>query len=125
MKDLIKNSQGFNGSVKYFGTYGLFNNDFKKLVKPLSVDLIYSWGVLEHVVDPKSVFQENYNLIDKNGVAIHVIDTHPHTWNRFNNPLIYLTIPDWLWSIMYGGRGFINRLGHKIILIGPKKLVLK
>jgi len=65
--------------------------------------------VLEHVVDPKAVFEENYNMLDKGGVVIHVIDTHPHTWSRFSNPLWYFTIPDWLWSVMYSGRGFINR----------------
>ncbi|MDC3315686.1 class I SAM-dependent methyltransferase [Candidatus Thioglobus sp.] len=109
LKELIRNSKRFDGRVKYFGTQGLFNNDFKRLVKPLSVDLIYSWGVLEHVVSPKFVFKENYNILDKDGVVIHVVDTHPHTWSRFNNPLWYLTIPEWLWNVMYGGRGFINR----------------
>ena len=98
-----------NESVKYYGVNGLFNQDFNDYVGSGGVNLIYSWGVLEHVDDIYSVLKKNYDLLDDNGVAVHVIDTHPHTWLRFTNPYIFLSVPDWLWKLMYGGRGFITR----------------
>lgn len=98
-----------NPYVKYYGVDGVFNEDFNASVGSGDVDVIYSWGVFEHIEDISSVFEKNYDLLAHDGVAIHVIDTHPHTWLRFSNPYVFLWVPDWLWNIIYGGRGFITR----------------
>ena len=108
-RQVIESSKRKEGSIKYYGSDGLENKQLNNYIKPATVDLIYSWGVLEHIKEPEKVFQDNFRLLDDKGVAIHIVDTHPHTWSRFKNPYWFLTIPEWLWKIMYGGRGFINR----------------
>ena len=55
------------------------------------------------------VLRKNYELLNDGGVILHIIDTHPHTWHRFDNPYIFLTIADWVWRLMYKGRAFITR----------------
>lgn len=99
-----------NSLVRYYGINGVFNEDLNKHVGEKGVDFIYTWGVLEHVEDIFSVLKKNYELLSDDGIIVHVIDTHPHTWSRFSNPYVFLTISDWLWNLMYGGRGFISRL---------------
>lgn len=107
---IVDDSSMGKGPIKYFGSGGVNGEELNEYVSRGSVDLIYSWGVLEHVDSPLEVFQKNFEHLKKGGVAIHVIDTHPHTWNRFSKcPYIFLTIPDWLWNLMYAGRGFLNR----------------
>ena len=91
-----------SGPIRYYGTEGI--GAFRRIASG-SVDLIFSWGCLEHVLDPLNVFKESKSLLSPAGIAIHTISTHGHTWR----PLKHLIVPDWLWSVMYWRRGFINR----------------
>jgi hypothetical protein len=108
--EILLSSQNEEGPIFYFGTQGLFNTDFNSKYTAGSIDFIYTWGVLEHIDDPKQVFIKNYELLSDSSYVLHVIDPHPHTWSRLRNPYIFLTIPQWLWNLMYKGRGFINRV---------------
>jgi len=110
IKETIHSSMQQKGPLFYFGEHGLDNEDFMEKYKEGSIDFIYSWGVLEHIEDPYEVFKKNYSLLSDNGYILHVIDPHPHIWDRFKEPYIFLTIPKWVWDLMYKGRGFINRI---------------
>lgn len=107
---ILSSSQNGEGPIFYFGNQGLCNTDFNSKFASGSIDFIYTWGVLEHTDNPKQVFLKNYELLSECGYILHVIDPHPHTWSRFQNPYIFLTIPQWIWNLMYKGRGFINRV---------------
>jgi len=107
---ILLSSVKSDGPLYYFNKHGISGKSFTAKVKNSSVDFIYSWGVLEHVEDPKEIFEQCFSLLKHNGSALHVIDFHPHTWQRFTKTHYFLTIPDWLWFLMYNKRGFINRL---------------
>ncbi|MFH1162126.1 MAG: methyltransferase domain-containing protein [Candidatus Jorgensenbacteria bacterium] len=102
-------SKNKNGPIKYFGNVGVENIIADRCVEPKSIDLIYSWGVLEHVPSPENAFNVLRKVIRDDGIAIHVIEPSPHTWKRFSNPYVIFCIPDWLWGLMYHGRNFQNR----------------
>lgn len=108
-KRILSRSKEGQGPVFYFGENGLANKELLRKVEPGTADMIYSWGVLEHIEDPRDVFFRNHQLLKKGGVALHVIDPYPHTWRRFDNPYVFLTVPDFVWKMMYKDRGFINR----------------
>ncbi len=108
-EQILKSSQDGNGPIHYYGTGGLFNSEFNSKFEAKSIDFIYTWGVLEHVVNPLEAFKKNYELLSDDGYVLHVIDPHPHTWGNLKDPHTFLTIPQWLWDLMYKGRGFINR----------------
>ena len=110
IENIIKSSKSGSGPIFYFGNDGLDNIVFKEKYSDKSIDFIYSWGVLEHIDNPKEQLRKNYNLLADNGYILHVIDPHPHTWNRFEEKFIFLTIPNFLWKLMYYKRGFINRV---------------
>jgi len=73
-----------------------------------SVDLIYSRAVLEHVSDLEASFEDMSNALKLEGVAIHQVDLKSHGLHK-NNPLDFLYWPDWLWKLMYSGKGVPNR----------------
>ena len=110
IKNIISSSRDNKGPIYYYGNDGLNNKNFNSKFKDGSIDFIYTWGVLEHIENPKEVFKKNYELLSDSGYILHVIDPHPHIWDRFPEPYIFLTIPLWLWNLMYQGRGFINRI---------------
>jgi hypothetical protein len=105
----LKSSKEGKGPVYYLGNDGIFSKEASLLIGDSKVDMIYSYGVLEHIPEPREVFKHNFNMLQDDGIVVHVIDPYPHTWLKFDNPYYFLTIPDWLWNLMYGGRGFINR----------------
>lgn len=105
----LNSSKDGNGPVKYFGNVGIENIINRGYVKPKSMDLIFSWGVLEHIKHPKNVFNVLRKIIKDDGVMIHSIDPYPHTWTLFPNPYIIFCMSNWLWNLMYNGRGFLNR----------------
>lgn len=110
IEKVISSSKENRGPIYYYGNGGLNNSDFNNKFKKGSIDFIYTWGVLEHIENPKEVFHQNFELISDSGYVLHVIDPHPHIWDRFPEPYIFLTIPLWIWNLMYKGRGFINRI---------------
>jgi hypothetical protein len=102
LANLLKQSEAGNGPLYYFGSESAaaFEN-----IEPGSVDLIFSWGALEHIEDVAEVFRKTRPLLSSHGVALHTISTNGHGWLT----PIFLTIPDWLWWLMYWRRGFLNR----------------
>lgn len=107
---ILRSSMKSKGPLFYFSKGGLDGEVFASKIKNNSFDFIYSWGVLEHVENPKDIFDKCFSLLKPNGCSLHVIDFHPHTWHRFRKAHYFLAIPDWLWYLMYNKRGFINRL---------------
>lgn len=108
LKAIISSKKG-DGPIKYFGSVGIENIINGGYVEPKSIDLIFSWGTLEHIKYPKNVFKVLREIIKDDGVMIHSIDPYPHTWTLFPNPYVIFCIQDWLWNLMYGNRGFLNR----------------
>lgn len=103
---VVESSSKGNGPIYYYSdkSHQALNH-----ISPSSIDLIFSYGCLEHVNDPLTTFKKSKPLLSERGVALHRISTHGHTWRQFPNPLIHFAISDWLWRLMYDGRGFITR----------------
>lgn len=73
-------------------------------------DSIFSFGVFEHLADPKTAIKNCSEIIKPGGIMIHRIDFFPHDfWSEFKNPLEYLSIPKHWYHLMYHGRGAPNR----------------
>jgi len=75
------------------------------------VDFIYSNDVLEHIANPRKVFQKAYQILKTDGIFVNSIDLAGH--NVFSNPLRpldFLTCPDWLWELMFSHIVTTNRL---------------
>ncbi|HEV2913238.1 MAG TPA: class I SAM-dependent methyltransferase [Pyrinomonadaceae bacterium] len=53
-----------------------------------SVDLIFSFSVLEHVKRPRAVIQNMFRMLKPGGIAVHGIDLRDHT--DFSKPLDFL-----------------------------------
>jgi len=78
-------------------------------VESNSVNLITSFGVLEHIRDSESAFSEMYRVLKKKGVLYHFISLGDHY--NFNDPMRFLKYPDWLWNIITKeGYSYTNRL---------------
>ncbi|CCE24374.1 methyltransferase domain-containing protein [Methylotuvimicrobium alcaliphilum] len=73
-----------------------------------AIDLIYSRAVLEHVNSLPETFQDMYRALKPSGIALHKVDLKSHGLHQ-ENPLDFLTWPDYLWNIMYCNKGVPNR----------------
>jgi len=71
-------------------------------------DLIISRSVLEHVSDLEIIFKDMQEALRPNGLSVHKVDLRSHGLHE-DNPLDFLAWPQWIWSLMYGNKGFINR----------------
>lgn len=94
---------------------GLCEQRIRYLVRPgglsglsNAVDLIISRAVLEHVNDLHATFADMHDALSDAGVAIHQVDLKSHGLHR-DNPLDFLTWPDYWWSWMYAHKGMPNR----------------
>jgi SAM-dependent methyltransferase len=76
-------------------------------------DSVFSYGVFEHLNNPKVAIDHCANLVKPNGTMIHRIDFFPHDfWSAYSNPLEFLTIPKYWYELMYDGRGAPNRFRY-------------
>jgi len=78
-----------------------------------SVDIVYSFAVLEHVRDPQKAIAEIYRVLRNRGKTIHFIDLKDHIWKE---PLGFLKIPPCLWKLNYVTNSvgpYTNRLRAK------------
>lgn len=73
------------------------------------VDVVISRAVLEHVDDLPATFRDMAGALIPNGIAIHQVDLKSHGLHR-GNRLDFLTWPQWLWGLMFSGKGAPNRL---------------
>lgn len=71
-------------------------------------DMVYSRAVLEHVDDLAATYADMRAALAPDGIAIHLVDLKSHGLHR-DNPLDFLTWPDWLWKLMYSHKGVPNR----------------
>ncbi|HYP67644.1 MAG TPA: methyltransferase domain-containing protein, partial [Thiobacillaceae bacterium] len=72
-------------------------------------DLVISRAALEHVNDLQATFDDMRQAMNLQAWSVHQVDLKSHGLHR-NNPLDFLTWPTWLWKLMYGYKGFPNRL---------------
>jgi hypothetical protein len=92
-----------NGAVSYFVTQsGLIG-------RTGIVDTVLSRAVLEHVDDLPATFRDMSAALVSGGVAIHKVDLRSHGLHR-SNRLDFLTWSDWLWRLMFSGKGVPNRV---------------
>ncbi len=92
-----------DGAVSYFVTQsGL-------LGRTAVVDMVISRAVLEHVDDLPATLRDMTAALVNGGVAAHKVDLRSHGLHRMNR-LDFLTWPDWLWRLMFSGKGVPNRV---------------
>ncbi|MEC7881119.1 MAG: class I SAM-dependent methyltransferase [Chloroflexota bacterium] len=96
-------------------------------LKGKKFDIIFSYGVLEHLYDIDSGFVTMENLLSDQGLAIHNIDYQPHDfWRDYENPLTHLCVPNFLYKMAYPKfRGYTNRLRHSDFMKSIKSASLK
>lgn len=90
----------------------------EQLTEPIGpVDVVCSFQVGEHVSDIDSFARATALMIKPDGVAVHRIDFGPHdVWDSYQDPLVFLRFPDWLWHLMGSERGTPNRRrSHEMI----------
>ncbi len=74
-------------------------------------DLVFSHGVGGQVASPGAFSKATYELLKPGGIAIHRIDFGPVVcWDRYRNPLTFLTVNRILWDLVNSHRGLSNRL---------------
>lgn len=87
------------------------------VVPPASVDVVYSYNVIEHVTDPEAVFASAFRILRPDGIMLHRIDFGPHgCWLNYRNPLLFMTISEPIWQAMGSNRGMPNRVRRPEIL---------
>lgn len=94
---------------------GLRRDKLEYVIKPgglsglkATVDCVYSRAVLEHVNNLEATFKDIAEALKPGGITIHQVDLKSHGLHR-ENLLDFLTWPNWLWSLMYSGKGVPNR----------------
>ena len=83
-----------------------------------SVDLIYSYQVLEHVEDLDACFRTMFRILRPGGAALHMVDLSGHSEFARGGPLDFLRYPPHLWRLMFSHRPSVNRLRFGAYLRG-------
>ena len=81
----------------------------KNIMKPDSVDMIYSQAVLEHVEDLETTYKMLNYCLKPGGIMTHVVDFRSHStaW-KWNGQLAY---SDFIWKLIFGKRPYlVNRM---------------
>jgi SAM-dependent methyltransferase len=86
-----------------------------------SVDLFYSYAVLEHVPDEVvgTLTQEARRVLRRNGVAFHAIGEHDHyvDFDSSISKVNFLQYPEWAWKLFVkNGISYHNRMREKEFL---------
>jgi SAM-dependent methyltransferase len=76
----------------------------------MSFDVILSHNVLEHVQDLNATLTNMKTLLAPQAIMIHRVDVSTHTDRADVHPLWQLTIPDFVWAMMYSRRAYPNRV---------------
>jgi SAM-dependent methyltransferase len=104
---------------EWWDKLSIHRTSIEKAAQPHSemVDVIISFNVLEHLSDLSVAFKQMAKLLKRDGMMVHRIDYGPHDiWRSYENLLEFLTVPDWLWSLMGRNRGYPNRIRHGQVL---------
>jgi len=85
--------------------------DFESLGLAGKADLVFSHGVGAHVASAKAFARASYGWLKPGGTAVHRIDFGPVVcWDRYTNPLTFMTVNNVLWSLASSHRGISNRV---------------
>jgi SAM-dependent methyltransferase len=89
--------------------------DEQTVLRPNSIDMVYSQAVLEHVNDLEVTYQSLFKWLKPGGIMPHVIDFRCHgcaeQWNE------HWSYSDLTWKLIRGKRPWlINRASHNIHL---------
>jgi SAM-dependent methyltransferase len=106
----LKKGKIFNkNKIEYICGKGIEEN--AKIKGKGYYDIIFSNSVMEHVQDVDKAFKAMDHLLKKGGLMVHSIDFKDH--GMFTamglDPLVFLTIPSWLWNMMRSHSGRPNR----------------
>lgn len=83
-----------------------------KIITPASVDLVCSQAVLEHVEDPRMVYESMHQWLREDGIISHEIDFKSHASSGLWNG--HWTYSDFLWKVVKGRYSYlINRLSYQ------------
>jgi SAM-dependent methyltransferase len=79
-----------------------------------AADIILSFDVIEHLRDLPQAVRNMSALLKPGGRMIHRIDYGPHgVWLSTQDPLRFLSVPNWLWTALGSNRGYPNRVRHQ------------
>lgn len=101
---------------------------FEYTTLPESVDLLFSFDVLEHVENIPDFFEKCHKSLRAGGVMIHKFDLSGHGLLEDPiPPLDFQTYPDWLYGLMYpkysrAVRNTINVFRNEIQRLGFKDI---
>lgn len=99
----------------------LVDAPFERYKPERQFDIVCSFQVGEHLSDISVFAQMHSRILAPNGVAIHRVDFAPHgQWMAYADPLTFLRLPDWLWSMLSSHRGLPNRVRHHEFLAAFK-----
>lgn len=77
-------------------------------------DVLLSFDVIEHLRDVPRAVRNMRRMLKADGRMIHRVDYGPHgAWLATEDPLAFLSVPQWLWSAMGSHRGHPNRVRHE------------
>ena len=81
------------------------------MIAEKSVDVIYSYDVLEHTINVRECFRQMKRLLKKGGYCIHEVDLAGHgEFDAPFHPLDFLRFSPRLWHLMNSNRGAPNRV---------------
>ena len=83
-----------------------------------SVDLSFSFNVLEHVYDIENSARSLFDSTKPGGLSVHRVDYSDHGIMGGENPFLWLCIPSNLYRLMASNRGLANRVRHHQVVDG-------
>lgn len=91
----------------------VISTPIEKLQGEQRYDVVCSYQVGEHVSDIEAFAHMCARLLKPGGTIVHRVDFGPHgCWSDYPDPLTFLRIHDWLWTLMGSHRGIPNRHRH-------------
>ena len=109
IREALKSGHGEDGKeqmIRYIVPW-----ERSEIITPGSIDLIWSQAVLEHVEDPRNVYESMHRWLSEDGYSSHEIDFKSHgssgLWNG------HWTYSESLWKIVKGRYAYlINRFSY-------------
>ncbi len=85
--------------------------DFESLPLTGEADLVFSHQVGGHVASAPAFVRASFAWLKPGGTAVHRIHFGPVVcWDRYENPLTFMTVNGVLWSLANSHRGISNRV---------------
>jgi hypothetical protein len=85
--------------------------DFQPIGLTGKADVVFSHGVGAHVASAKAFAEASFEWLKPGGTAVHRIDFGPVVcWDRYENPLTFMTVNKMMWSLASSHRGLSNRV---------------